>query len=205
MNELLRLAFKHNFDNIMNGSLKHCHARGVHSITFNGSKIRAFIATKDHELYLDEQGNFPVAIHDHHCDIRLTHLAGNPTNWRSSLFPRTDNAKIYNSFRYQSGILGAKASFEKMKVSGKIVIGSFPHSIGKYSGYMDATQLHTITVPKNEEAAWLVEEGQEWKDYQPHCYSNKDLTKFDFNGMYERMDGETLLECYRIIFGETYA
>lgn len=50
---------------------------------------------------------------------------------------------------------------------------------------MDASQLHTIYVPKGKTAAWWVLEGAEWPEYRHICYTNN--TNFDPSYLYEEM------------------
>jgi hypothetical protein len=62
---------------------------------------------------------------------------------------------------------------------------------------MPAQAIHTIYVPKGERAAWFVFEGKEDREYQPMCWSNDDLEKFDFDTINQPMSVpylETLLD-----------
>lgn len=54
-------------------------------------------------------------------------------------------------------------------------------------------------MPKNQQAAWIIYEFGEDKEYDSTCYSNADLTKFSFDGLYQKITKnkvkEILFDC----------
>ena len=87
--------------------------------------------------------------------------------------------------KYTSAISGDKAS---LTITGETTAESLSRiqlDPGDYA-YMDADEIHTIYVPKDEEAAWLVFEGKEDANYKPLVYSNHDLSNFNFDALYKK-------------------
>lgn len=64
---------------------------------------------------------------------------------------------------------------------------------------MAAYEEHTVYVTKGYAAAWYVQEGAENPHYDSTCWSNADLTKFDFSEYYKPMSVEYLRWLLRII------
>jgi len=51
---------------------------------------------------------------------------------------------------------------------------------------MSATDLHSIYVPRDRTAAWIVKEGAESEEGEEYTWSNDDLESFDWTGIYHR-------------------
>ena len=63
--------------------------------------------------------------------------------------------------------------------------------------FLDPKDIHTTYVAQGKCASWFVVEGEEDPSYQPRCWTNRDLTRFNFGyPMYQQMPEwylETLL------------
>jgi hypothetical protein len=122
-----------------------------------------------------------VAVHTHRQDITLTPLFGHVVN--VALVPSRTGCRLYG-FEHKSTILTGTGGFVRadprrfsLQRSQRMV----------YDEPMSAHDFHTVFVPRGERAAWLVEEGMLDDGYDPTCYSNVDLTRFSFEGLYRRM------------------
>ena len=162
-----------------------CHIKGLHSIVIaerpDGSLLRMFITDKDHEMY--KWGN--LAIHDHHRDLKLLRLCGEPKHFKFAL----TQGNAFQCFKFSSAISGI-GRFEKQDKRA---------SFSKSYSYMtkmtvedplialQGNELHTMTVPKGEVACWLVEEGASNRDYTGEAYSLQDLEEWTPEGLYNPM------------------
>lgn len=173
---------------ITNG-IMHCHCRGVASIVFNdepGNRVRMFYAFPEHELWkniiMDQ--DMTVALHPHHCDIKLSHIFGDVFNavveveehWRGK----------YHECLYDSKINGGKGGLERTGKMFRFKSNVHCNLRQERQQSMTAPQLHTIGTWKSRPAAWLVIEGKEWPDYRPVCYTANPV--FDSTGLYEKMN-----------------
>ncbi len=144
-----------------------------------------------------------IAIHPHRRDILLLHVFGTVINHAFALEERHDVRPrvALDAYRYVSPILQGTGEFTR----GATVPLVFDYSTtlhdavpdwARYGGndalrgqlFLPAKALHTVYVPRGETAAWLVEEGDPDPEYDSTCFSNDDLSRFDFSGMYEPMD-----------------
>ncbi len=194
MKRFIKHCLNDHFEDVMKWSVRNCHVEGLHSIVFSKTPmIRLFFATKDHLLWkntLDKNGkDMSVAFHPHHCDITLATELGMPFNW---VVAEGDSMEV-SEFFYQSKLTGKTPSFEFLANKRLSTLRSTP--IGEMQE-MKASTLHTIYVPKGDEAAWWVFEGKENPDYCPVAYSADDLEKFDFSPLYKPMTDMTL---YRMV------
>lgn len=184
---------------IASKSFRNCHAEGVDSLLFDdtpGARVRAFICRREHTLWRNRLADnrevpFSVGLHPHHCDITLDLIFGNAFNivevfhggWRTSL----------REFNYQSAITGEQGRFietgsvRMVRLVSERLTRGCPFS-------MRAADLHTIFVPKDEEAAWFVYEGADDPEYKARAYSDDDLTALDFSQLYQPMSVERARE-----------
>lgn len=192
---------------IASQSLRNCHAMNVDSVLFEAEppRVRAFVAHMNHELHRNLGGTglpLSVALHPHHCDLELTHIFGWIYNVSLSAFePRFPNLGVQvalKPFRYQSPIGGKAGSFvaasELPSLHGKLVGEQIYNTLA-----LPAQQLHTIHVSQGYSAAWFVHEGKEDPNYSGLCYSNDDLTKFDFRPYYRPMSVSQLRDLLAIM------
>lgn len=180
--------------------LWNCHAIGLHSIVLyqNGDMLRRmFFTTKDHELHRNwSYSNPSIAFHPHRFDITLIPITKNATNviLDTTEVPRENNGCTVAKWRYKSQLISGEGSFWKERdVSLKsMAIKHWPMNVPRY---MSADVVHSVFVPKSEEAAWIVEEGRPYPDqYENIAYSNADLSSWSSDGLYQPMDEEEIFE-----------
>lgn len=203
---LIRNLLRGKEDKIIKNSLQHCHTKNVTSILFDdtpGSKIRMFIAKKGHKLWKNkafEKYDLSVGFHNHHCNLELECV--HRTFWNSTAFWTRQFPRVESKFKaceFVSPILHAKGFFHGI---GNVTIEAV-NSIEVCSGErfsLNSKELHTIYVPKNEEAAWMVYEMEEDTYYKSVCISNVDLTKLDISNLYRPITGEQLYKDLSIIY-----
>ena len=184
-------------------SLLHCHSKNLHSVIIgrdvNGNLIRMFVATKGHALYknslyfLLELGHLQeLAIHSHKSDITIIPLTGTLYNITASkvIGDEKDIRGIttFNQFEYHSPILNQKGQFRKIQGETTLKLSSqkVTHSV-----HLPHSTLHTVYVPEQKEATWLVVEGKYTNTPSLLSYSNNDLTIWDDSELYQKMDKET--------------
>lgn len=195
-----------NREEIVANSLANCHVPGLHSLVLLNRpthRIRMFVATKFHQLYANTgAGPLSLGFHPHHCDITLERVAGELENLTLS----EDMAGVavtarLSTFRFRSKILGHDPGFEP--VSGPEWYWIEPTSLDHESPTLElrAADRHSVWVRKGGQAAWLVYEGAEDANFQPLCYSNQDLTRFDFKNLYEPMDERWVVNTLQDEFG----
>lgn len=168
-------------------AISNCHVYGLTSIMLHdepGNRIRLFHASYDHGLGWDRSSAslMPLAIHAHHCSVRLVGLFGQAESlvYRDStagqrlhqcLFVSPigtkDRPRLIDTGRQRSLEL-----YRAQELTG-----------GKHQR-LTAYELHTVTVPHGREAAWLVIEGAEDRAYQPWCFTNN--PKWDPTGLYRK-------------------
>lgn len=190
-----------NFDFVLANGLKNCHAFGLHSLVLEknlatGDLRRIFIARDWHELWqneFDRFGKYPkfnlsVAIHPHHCGVKLAVVEGSIINYECVEGKGFELAE----FLYSSPITGQAGFFARRRRA------SLQMAMETRIGENDSIsllprQLHTVFVEKGQTAAWVVEESGEDLTYVPRCFSNADLEYFSFDGMYRPMSEKTLM------------
>jgi hypothetical protein len=191
-------------------SLVNCHARGVDSIVLaKDPMVRLFVANAGHELWRNMPDlnagqsvryGMSVAFHPHHCDLTLTPVYGAIFNLSERKTQREAcRAKEFLfQYRYVSPITsGQPGSFVPVEGNGRlfeIVETQLTKPLA-----MRAKERHSMWVPIRTKAAWLVEEGGEDPNYVADCWSNADLTKFDFTGMYRPMHADRLREILALL------
>lgn len=192
--ELLRHLLVADPESVASKSYLNCHVRGVHSlmlIDHPGQRVRMFVATPEHEMWRNTPRYAGVTMslgyHAHHCNLTIHAARGIVANVTPKPgWYQVGNARGLGSYRYKSKILDESAgSFERL-LPAKIVEGVANIMYQGDTVFMTAQELHTVWVPKHQPAAWFVYEGKEDPAYDPITYSDEDLTKFDFTGMYVR-------------------
>lgn len=181
-------------------SLANCHAKGLYSIVLkkfeNGKLLRMFYASKEHDLWKNnykEVGprtqSLGVAIHSHHCDIQILGVHGRMVNIRCVV---DKTSKVYKkqqklkSYKYTSSILNGKKNAKFVEVGQENIKIKTVENINRGTAvHMNANELHTVYVEKGQEAAWFILEGAEDENYDSLCYSDDDLTKFQFEEYYK--------------------
>lgn len=175
-------------------ALKDCHVRGLDSIMLHDepqNRIRMFFAHRDHELHYNDptkpdmlMPEQTLALHAHHCDVRLVPLFGPVLNYVVDLHHADDG--LFRECFYSSAINDGAGGLE---LTGKrFAVDAVARSyLDKTPGGLPlvACEVHGIFVPEGVSAAWLVIEGQEDGDYDKLCYTQNPV--FDSDGMYEPM------------------
>ena len=198
VNEIIR-KINANRKEVLEMSLINCHAEGLHSIVFDKTSDglkRVFVTDANHTLWRNDffyvdgfwvpKHLMSVAIHPHHCDVKLSPLRGRFVNhfFRKS---RPDGKSVYiDEYFYVSPISKNAGKFEKRQLQA-LTLEESSFVLEGDDFRMQAKDLHTVWVAPGEEAAWLVEESNEDAEYQSVCYSNDDLTNFDFSPLYKPM------------------
>lgn len=188
MKALIKHLVENNMPEILEKSLLNCHVIGVHSIMLlnsPGKTIRLYVADKNHELYknVPESGMYmSVAYHPHHCNITIQVTAG---ILRNDTVEETESGLRLNKFLYNSEITNGKIGFTK---TGSCLV-SVVRTDCVYANdsiSLEADEIHTVSVEKNEVSAWLVFEGKEDANYKPYCLSNADLENQSFDQLYQK-------------------
>lgn len=203
MNKEITKEIRKNWDFVLKNSLENCHAYGVHSIVLSKEEnyLRRIFVTSDwHELWKNhfpDNSSYPtyelsVAIHPHHCAVKLNTIKGQFENLQFTINPSLQN-EFFTRYLYSSPITGKAGYFVKQGVSSLKLLERKVVKIGN-SISLSSKQLHTVYLEKGKQAAWLVEESDENPFYKAECYSNAKLELFSFDGMYRPMTSETLEE-----------
>lgn len=186
-------------------ALRNCHAMGLESIVLHdepGNRIRMFVAHAGHTLWANHPGQrftFSVGLHAHHCAIRLVPLFGDTENHNYAVIPHPMGD--FHAYTYSSGVTGSPS----MEPTGQ---RAFAHCIRQNALRagaiaLPAHLLHTIYLRRQLRAAWLVIEGKEDPYYRPVCWSNADT--FDFDPLYQPMDGGDVVETLEMVRREVAA
>lgn len=187
---LIRHLWRQSPERIAAASYLDCHVVGLHSVMLidkPGSTVRMFVATPDHALWLnDGHLQMTLGLHSHHCDLVLHGLRGSFTNIIAMAADcETSRARFFSAYRYHSAILGTAGRFEALDTTSWFRL--FPRVLTKgESVVMRADDIHTVGVEQGKSAAWFVYEGKDDPNYKPVTYSNRDLTRVSFDGMYRR-------------------
>ena len=186
-------------------ALRHCHVKNLYSIVLHdepGNRLRMFFAGPMHELWHnvpDCVGNSDtLAVHPHHCDVRLVKLFGDVTNYRMGIVPRSEGA--WHEFKYVSAITtNGPGSLTATGRRAELLVAK-KETLDTTGLYMKAWELHTIYVQGGCRAAWLVIEGAEDPDYEPLCWSRSET--HDLTGLYEKMTAQEAANILQITFNE---
>lgn len=191
----LRHLVRENFQEILDRSLLNCHAKGVHSLIFSeisGRTIRMFHATKEHDLdrnadailSRDNPRPMSVGFHPHRNNITFHVMRGKLNNIVVKETTRFD-APRFNKFRYMSKIVNGEIGFKLDDVK-PLRLYQFITLTEGQSDALPADMCHTIHIEHGQSCSWLVFEGREDRGYENVCYSNADLEKEKFEGLYQR-------------------
>lgn len=180
---------------IQYNAIADCHAKGMDSIVLHeepGNRVRMYVANHWHELHENRSGPFSVAIHAHHCDIRLLGLHGDAFSDVYALTPHKGGD--FAEMRYTSGVTGDSSLTPTGRRAYAHRLKSDP-LLGHAA--MRAHQLHTVFVPMFKEAAWLVVEGTEDEKYESVCWTNN-IKPFDPSGLYKPMNQADIVNRFEV-------
>jgi hypothetical protein len=191
------IVYASSLEEIAKQSLRNCHAQGLDSVMFYnkpGERIRAFVASPDHDLWHNDNGKrIHLAVHQHHCDVTLVPVFGETYNMR----PRFDaEGERYEPYKYVSQITTGKGKMELEWGSRRFTL--VPEVLVN-TIHMKAHEEHTIYIPKGQPAAWFVYEGKENPNYDSTCWSNNALELFNFSQYYQPVDVGYLRWLLRIL------
>lgn len=168
-------------------SKKHCHAMGVHSIVIGrrgGKLTRVFLAVPGHTLWKNGRASekYSVGIHDHQYHLAISHVFGEIWHMRYTL-EKNRFAELLNAYSFVSG--GCNDTPTVTALGSQWVS---PESVYRLLGTLSIGHevLHTMAVPLNEPAAWLVREGERVKN-KTMLYSDSQV--IDTTGFYQPFDG----------------
>lgn len=190
---MIRAFLNHHADRLHRGgrvnALMNCHVRGLASVMLHdepGNRVRLFYATAEHELWRNRDplpADMNLAVHPHHCDITLVLVFGRVCNTRYVALPNAEGD--FHGCRYDSAINGGAGGL--FKTGDRFALQKVQQGWLYPTGdRMRAAELHSIYVPKGEQAAWLVLEGNADPSYLPVCYTrNPDFSNV---GMYQPME-----------------
>lgn len=187
-------------DKILEKSLRNCHVKGMDSVMLDdtpGARIRIFFANEEHDLHKNYNIPKTLAAHAHHCDLTLSCIYG---SFENIIFKEASNSPhvCLNEWEYTSEILQAgKGGF---KTTERTASFEFPKRNTVYNGeetHMIAADIHTVFVRKGMSAVWVVYEGKEDRNYKSLSYTNTDLSNFNTDNLYQKMDGDYLLGLFR--------
>lgn len=180
-------------------AIANCHADGMDSIVLHdepGNRVRMFFADWHHVLHRNRNGEFSIAIHAHHCDIRLVGLFGAARNDVYAITPHPSGP--FAEMAYSSGV----SSESSLLPTGQ---RAFAHLLR--SELLEATvklrahEMHTIHLAEDVRAAWLVIEGAEDAEYRSVCWSNA-KRPFDPSGLYQPMDSAAVAKRLREVLSK---
>lgn len=172
-------------EKIRSQSFLNCHVEGLDSFVLDdtpGRMVRVFVARKFHPLWQNDLTfKFPMSVgfHSHHCDVKLIPIHGEVYNVVHNNI-KVGYPKPLPAFTFNSQIREGKGGFKRLPGA----IGYLNLKIEKIqdSVSMRASVLHSIYVPRNTTAAWVVIEGKEDSNYKPFTYSNDDLEELKGKG-----------------------
>lgn len=191
-------------------SFLNCHMEGVHSLsvgtTEDGKLIRMFIAERHHRLWQNSMTHFAkgvqsLAFHNHKSDITIIPLSGVIYNISLSKRDRGEDNFVFDEFIYHSAIVDSNAGYFS-KTGKSISLGTKRHRVSQPL-FLESETLHTIGVPINESASWLIIEGEDAdEDTEYLSYSASDLSNWSPVGLYQEPSDAKVAELKRkYLFG----
>ena len=188
-----------NFEQVLKRSFKNCHATGVHSIVLdqdaNGYLKRAFLTDETHVLWqnrvLDNSG-MTIALHSHHCDIEIQVVEGEIYNMSADVSIDSLGYQVWG-WKFESQITNGSGKFVKTNQCFTLDNIQEKKLVAGETLRLKANEHHTVFVEKGKKTSWIIQESKEDPNYDNTCYSNNDLTKFDFSGLYKPFSKEELL------------
>jgi hypothetical protein len=170
-----------------------CHVKGVHSLsvgtTEEGKLIRMFVAETHHTLWQNSMTNFrkgvqSLAFHNHKSDITIIPLTGIVSNISFQPKNNHEDSFVFSEFIYHSAIVDSDAGYFS-KTGSAFVIGVQRQRLVQPL-FLKANILHTVHVPKNTTASWLVIESDDAESDANHLsYSVSDLSRWSLDGLYQ--------------------
>ncbi len=163
--------------------LRDCHVEGLTSVVLakypDGKLIRIFATEDNHKMHfntpkniLSSDGHISLALHPHHCDLRLIRAFGKAVNVNCDV--HVDPFGCLHKFEYTSAIRNNQKTsvlvHETDVLFTPIVTGAT--ELTSKGIFLPAKQLHTVCVPKKAHAAWFVIEGARDPTYENVCYTN---------------------------------
>lgn len=207
MKELIEHLWYSNSEQIVDQSLLHCHARGLHSIMLlesPGQTIRLYCAQYGHELYKNSPlfytNGMSVGFHPHHCNLTLHCVKGVLYNWNVTLATEQEpDAFQLRSYRYRSAISEDSLKFTPlgtvyMKDMGSTLIET------NQSLSLNAKTIHTVYCDPFSETAWLVYEGKEDPGYSPDLYTTSHLETPTEGDLYRKPTRNQVAALLRMAF-----
>ena len=199
MKNLIKHLLENNFEEILSRSLLHCHAQGLHSIMLleaPGKTIRLYVAVKGNDLHKNFYRNFKnngmsIAFHPHHCNLTLHCIKGWFYNWEvteGSIGECIETTK----FLYKSKIKSGDTDFTKVQDNAGLQTTNYRLMKEGDCVMMKANEIHTVACPSDQVTSWIVFEGKENGKHVDYCWSNQDLTKQDFSGLYQKTNAATI-------------
>ncbi len=151
-----------------------CHGIGISSIVLkkndDGSLVRMFLAWPNHELWRNGLAGhvaFSVGPHDHMYDLRIEPLAGYVENL---IFERGFGCPV-DEYIYRSPMLKSNKGSDHLQFESKTSISLAHSCVLQSETFMSRSVIHTMAVPCEQPAAWLVREGLQVKDHT-HLFTN---------------------------------
>lgn len=174
-------------------SFLNCHMEGVHSLsvgtTEDGRLIRMFIAERHHRLWQNSMTHFAkgvqsLAFHNHKSDITIIPLNGIIYNISLIKRDREEDNFVFDEFIYHSAIVDSNAGYFG-KTGKSLSMGTKRRRVSQPL-FLEANTLHTIGVPVNTSASWLIIEGDDAdEDTEYLSYSAYDLSDWSPVGLYQ--------------------
>ena len=207
MKQLIEHLWYSNSEQIVERSLLHCHAKGLHSFMLlesPGQTIRLYYAQYGHELYkngpLFYANGMSIGFHPHHCNLTLHCIRGVLYNWNVTLATeQAQGAFRVRSYRYRSAISDGEIGFAhlgsawvKHETTTQLEKGD---SIG-----LDAKTIHTVYCDPFSETAWLVYEGKEDAGYSPDLYTTSHLGSTKESGLYQKPTRNQVVAFLQVAF-----
>jgi len=174
--------------------------------------LRVFYTSRDHELWQNNPAKFrrmgwygcnaempiSVAIHPHHSNFEFAVLTGTITNveFGDEMSPISawGHAISLPKWKWTSAILNGQAGFELVDNDSVIYLGECPRYLPGQRFSMLAADMHTVYVPYETEAMWMIREITSIQPPPPYCWSNADLSKWTAEGLYQKFDAYELEE-----------
>lgn len=152
-------------------SRKNCHIKGLHSIVLYSDKfnrlLRLYLTTPNHQMHnnLRDDLNINLGVHTHRYDLQLTRVHGKAANVRYRIVDRKQDTSsqrvdVYEFYDKDKFVKQDRVFLRRKDL--KLIDNTF----------MDKDELHTVHVPAEKTASWLVQEGFEVKDHTL-LYTNK--------------------------------
>ncbi len=193
---MIRAFLEHHQERAERGELTglwNCHVHGLHSVVLHdepGNRLRMFYAAPDHKMAWSGVPTepMPLAIHTHHCDVKLVGIMGRASS-RCYRIDASSDLELQKC-RFDSAITGGGQLVARGRTRRLGLVGAYQLGGSDPSQWLEADELHTVAVPQGEEAAWLVIEGANDPDYQSVCYTNQPEWK-PF-GLYKKADSRSV-------------